>query len=154
MRGAGHKLGVIVEPTFKTYPDKGGMHYNADMIFTDDSIDGVLQTTKNVIKTGLDCSVFFFEAASPHVIASVPDEATAYPHRGKMLTNAIIQVTWGDEEWKWEGLTALKREYDPAVYFDGYHGIPRVLEGWYAPGEDVGVGNGRQKPLTMPHEEL
>ncbi|KAK3495744.1 hypothetical protein B0T13DRAFT_512657 [Neurospora crassa] len=125
MRGADHNLGVVVEvSTFKTYPNKGGMHYNADMVFTDDSIDGVLQTTKNVIKTGLDCSIFFFffEGASPHVIASAPDEATAYPHRGKMITNAIIQVTRGDES------------------------LNQVA--------DVGAGNRRQKPLTMPHEEL
>ncbi|KAK3395742.1 hypothetical protein B0T20DRAFT_487168 [Sordaria brevicollis] len=314
MRGAGHNFGVVIESTFKTYPDEGGMHYNADMVFTDSSIDAVLETTKSIIEAGLHPSVFFilgylfnattmkpvlfinivsahdiaagkavsarfassesitrthfnetlltfaelgsgaavpevctnslsqdlytassptifsvesmkvvyqsyssfiasyptanrsillFEAASPHKIASIPHESTAYPHRGKMITNAIIQVTWDDpslnevadawgretrnllakpensgyerlyayinyanrdeplqalfgyEEWRWERLSRLKREYDPEGYFDGYHGIPRGLEGWYteaeAGGREEGVGRG---PKTTPHEEL
>ncbi|KAK1778304.1 hypothetical protein QBC45DRAFT_467812, partial [Copromyces sp. CBS 386.78] len=322
MRGAGHNFGVVIESTFKTYPDEGGMHYNADMVFTDNSIDGVLETAKEVIEAGLDPSVFLilgylfdatamkpvlfinivsahdteagksvsakfassasitrthfnetlitfaelgsgaalpgvcanslsqdlytasspslfspesmkavyasyssfvsanpaanrsillFEAASPHVIASVPDESTAYPHRGKMITNAIIQVTWDDEslnevadgwgretrnvlakpensgyeklyayinyanrdeplqalfgyeEWRWERLSKLKREYDPEGYFDGYHGIPRVVEGWTSStgqteGQRQGAGGGGgddgRLPKTTPHEEL
>nr|CAQ58439.1 putative dehydrogenase [Sordaria macrospora] len=313
IRGAGHNFGVVVESTFKTYPDEGGMHYNADMVFTDDSIDGVLETAMEVIEAGLEPSVFLilgylfdetamkpvlfinivsahdteagksvsarfassssqgitrvhfnetlitfaelgsgaalpgvcanslsqdlytasspslfspesmkavyasyasfisanpaanrsillFEAASPHVIASVPDDATAYPHRGKMVTNAIIQVTWDDEslnevadawgretrnllarpensgyeklyayinyanrdeplqalfgyeEWRWEKLSKLKREYDPEGYFDGYHGIPRVVEGWY--GKEAAGAGSMQKPMSTPHEEL
>ncbi|EGZ76381.1 hypothetical protein NEUTE2DRAFT_161301 [Neurospora tetrasperma FGSC 2509] len=159
-----------------------------------DSIDGVLQITTDVIEIGLNPSVFLFEAASPHVIASAPDEATAYPHRGKMITNAIIQVTWGDEslnevadawrretrdllvrpedsgygrshvyinytnrdeplqalygyeEWRWERLTSLKREYDLEWYFDGYHGIPKVFEGWYALGKMWEQGMGGRSP--------
>lgn len=46
-------------------------------------------------------SILLFEAASGQTLATLPDDYSAYPHRGKMTTNAIIQVTWdegGDED--------------------------------------------------------
>ncbi|KAH7408321.1 hypothetical protein DE146DRAFT_752456 [Phaeosphaeria sp. MPI-PUGE-AT-0046c] len=58
LRGAGHNLGVVIESTYRTWPDEGGMHYNADMIFTEDSIDGVVDTYRAVVENGLDPSLF------------------------------------------------------------------------------------------------
>lgn len=58
LRGAGHSLGVVIESTYKTWPDEGGLHYNADMIFTDDSIDGVVNTYRAMVEEGLDPSLF------------------------------------------------------------------------------------------------
>lgn len=58
IRGAGHNFGVVVESTFETWPDNGGLHYNVDMVFTDDSIDGVLDTVSDVIRAGLSPDVF------------------------------------------------------------------------------------------------
>ncbi|KAL4778874.1 FAD-binding domain-containing protein [Aspergillus varians] len=57
IRGAGHNFGVVLESTFETWPDKGGLHYNADMVFTDDSIEGVLTVANRVIEEGLDPAV-------------------------------------------------------------------------------------------------
>lgn len=57
LRGAGHNLGVVIESTLETWPDLGGMHYNADMVFTDDSIEGVLNIAKKFIEDGLDPEV-------------------------------------------------------------------------------------------------
>ncbi|KAI0003944.1 hypothetical protein F4779DRAFT_621626 [Xylariaceae sp. FL0662B] len=214
LRGAGHNLGVVVESTFKTWPDEGGMHYNADMVFTDDSLEGVVELIKRITEGGIDPSLFLilgyvfdskakkpvlmvnivyahneaagshiaamfasttgdavkpitrvffnesyidftelgsghalpgvcdlnlkntlytastssifevgamkhlyesyksfirthpaakrsillFEAASGHAVAALPDNYSSYPHRGKMNTNAIIQMTWEEEE--------------------------------------------------------
>jgi FAD/FMN-containing dehydrogenase len=58
LRGAGHNLGVVIESTYKTWPDEGGLHYNADMIFTDDSIDGVVDAYRATVEDGLDPSLF------------------------------------------------------------------------------------------------
>lgn len=62
LRGAGHNLGVVIESTYKTWPDEGGMHYNADMIFTDDSLDGVVDMYRQVVEEGLDPSLFLILA--------------------------------------------------------------------------------------------
>ncbi|KAI1433779.1 hypothetical protein GGR50DRAFT_688050 [Xylaria sp. CBS 124048] len=72
LRGAGHNLGVVIESTFKTWPDKGGMHYNADMIFTDDSIEGVIETSRSIIEDGLDPGLFL-------IIGYVFDTSTMKP---------------------------------------------------------------------------
>ncbi|KAL3477598.1 FAD-binding domain-containing protein [Aspergillus californicus] len=57
IRGAGHNFGVVLESTFETWPDKGGLHYNADMVFTDDSLEGVINVANRVIEEGLDPAV-------------------------------------------------------------------------------------------------
>lgn len=59
LRGAGHNLAVVVEATFKTWPDEGGMHYNADMVFSHDSLEGVVAVAKRIIEDGLGPAVFF-----------------------------------------------------------------------------------------------
>ncbi|KAI1103735.1 FAD binding domain-containing protein [Jackrogersella minutella] len=43
MRGAGHNFGVVIESTYETFPQENdGMHYTADMVFTDDSLESVV----------------------------------------------------------------------------------------------------------------
>ncbi|KAK9777219.1 putative FAD-binding PCMH-type domain-containing protein [Seiridium cardinale] len=78
LRGAGHNLGVVVESTYKTWPDEGGLHYNADMVFTDDSVHGVVETARNIIEDGLDPSLFLIlgyvydaEAKKPLLIVNL-----------------------------------------------------------------------------------
>lgn len=42
-------------------------------------------------------SILLFEAASGKAINAYPHDYTAYPHRGRMTTNAIIQATWDED---------------------------------------------------------
>ncbi|RYO90664.1 hypothetical protein DL766_002867 [Monosporascus sp. MC13-8B] len=50
MRGAGHNFGVVIESTYETFPQENdGMHYNADMVFTSDSLEGVINVINSLI---------------------------------------------------------------------------------------------------------
>lgn len=50
LRGAGHNFGVVVESTYETFPQENdGMHYTADMVFTDDSVEGVIEVINSLI---------------------------------------------------------------------------------------------------------
>lgn len=78
LRGAGHGLGVVVESVYKTWPDQGGMHYNADMTFTDQSLEGVVEVARKLIEDELDEGLFlilgfvFDPAAMKASIAAYP----------------------------------------------------------------------------------
>lgn len=78
LRGAGHNFGVVIESTYKTWPDEGGLHYNADMVFTDDSLEGVVGTYRRIVEDGLDPSLFLIlgymydaEAKKPLLVMNV-----------------------------------------------------------------------------------
>ncbi|RYO83505.1 hypothetical protein DL766_004969 [Monosporascus sp. MC13-8B] len=64
MRGAGHNFGILLEFTLKTWPQtNGGRVYNADMAFTDQSLEGVVRVLNDIIPTqpaelGMDFVMF------------------------------------------------------------------------------------------------
>lgn len=43
-------------------------------------------------------SIVLFEAASGRAVATLPGDFSAYAHRGRMTTNAIIQATWDGDD--------------------------------------------------------
>ncbi|KAI1485036.1 FAD binding domain-containing protein [Biscogniauxia mediterranea] len=50
MRGAGHNFGIVIDFTFKTWPlSNDGLVYNADMTFTTDSLEGLLDNVNQLI---------------------------------------------------------------------------------------------------------
>ena len=50
MRGAGHNFGIVIESTYQTFPQENdGIHYNADMVFTGDSLEGVVSVINSLI---------------------------------------------------------------------------------------------------------
>ncbi|KAI0390143.1 hypothetical protein F5Y17DRAFT_82978 [Xylariaceae sp. FL0594] len=50
MRGAGHNFGIMLEFTLKTWPQtNGGLYYNVNMAFTDDSLEGVLGVMNDLL---------------------------------------------------------------------------------------------------------
>ena len=58
LRGASYNFGVIIKSTYKTWPDKGGLYYNANIVFIDNSFKGIISTYRRIIKDSLDLSLF------------------------------------------------------------------------------------------------
>lgn len=42
-------------------------------------------------------SILLFESADGKAVEALPNDHSAYPHRGRMNTNAIIQATWDED---------------------------------------------------------
>ncbi|RYP14706.1 hypothetical protein DL766_009595 [Monosporascus sp. MC13-8B] len=60
IRGLGQNYGIVMESTFETWPaTNGGMHYNADMIFTKDSVGRIMEITNNLTTPALDAALSF-----------------------------------------------------------------------------------------------
>ncbi|RYP25004.1 hypothetical protein DL765_000232 [Monosporascus sp. GIB2] len=60
IRGSGQNYGIVIESTFETWPaTNGGMHYNADMVFTKDSVGRIMEITNNLTTPALDAALSF-----------------------------------------------------------------------------------------------
>ena len=60
IRGSGQNYGIVIESTYETWPaTNGGMHYNADMIFTKDSVERIVEIINNLTTPALDSKLGF-----------------------------------------------------------------------------------------------
>lgn len=101
-------------------------------------------------------SILLFEAADGKVMSSLPDDHTAYSHRGMMTTNAIIQATWDEDpngiiaeaanKWGKEARDLLARQkvsgYDKLHAYVNYANRDEPLAALY------GYDKERQRRLT------
>ncbi|KAI0541765.1 FAD binding domain-containing protein [Xylaria digitata] len=123
MRGAGHNFGIVLETTVKTWPQENkGMHYNADMTFTTDSLEGVITTINDLIPgldAGLALDLFFYtdpSTAEPVIFLNIvyggPKEkgqaftkrfASTKPRVKSPITRLVLnetEVSWKDLPYK------------------------------------------------------
>ncbi|ETS86542.1 hypothetical protein PFICI_00370 [Pestalotiopsis fici W106-1] len=60
VRGSGQNYGVVFESTFETWEaTNAGMHYNADMTFTKEAVQQVMEITNDLTTAGLDDKLSF-----------------------------------------------------------------------------------------------
>ena len=82
VRGSGQNYGIVIETTYETWPaTNGGMVYNADMIFTKDSVERIMDITNNLTTPTLDASLallIFF--ASDAVTSNVSEVSLTACH--------------------------------------------------------------------------
>ena len=100
LRGTGHNLGVVIESTYKTWPDEGGMHYNADMIFTDDSLEGVVELATSIIEKGLDPALFLILGFVYDAEAKKVSNRPGWCPQGSILQNSSRSLCfYNDSPW-------------------------------------------------------
>ncbi|KAI5927304.1 FAD binding domain-containing protein [Camillea tinctor] len=100
MRGAGHNFGIVIDFTFQTWPiENNGEVYNADMTFTTDSLEGILDTVNSLIPNqdpGLAIDIFITtsrttgetEISLNLVYAGTREEGDAFTARFADTTNS------------------------------------------------------------------
>ncbi|KAK2037944.1 FAD-binding domain-containing protein [Colletotrichum somersetense] len=68
IRGSGQNYGIVIESTYETWPaTNGGKHYSADLVFSKDSVQRVMEVTNELTADGLDerLSILMFFALDP-----------------------------------------------------------------------------------------
>ena len=84
VRGSGQNYGVVIETTYETWPaTNGGMVYNADMIFTKDKVEQIMEITNKLTTPSLDSKlailIFFASDAATSNVSEVPLAWSHYP---------------------------------------------------------------------------
>ena len=91
IRGSGQNYGIVIESTYETWPaTNGGMYYNADMIFTKDSVERIMEITNNLTTPALDAKlgfVIFF--ASDAATSKVRKVSLAACHSISMVVTTV-----------------------------------------------------------------
>lgn len=58
IRGSGQNYGIILESTYETWPaTNGGLYYNADLVFTKDSVERIMDIKNNLTTPALDAKL-------------------------------------------------------------------------------------------------
>lgn len=61
IRGSGQNYGIVTESTYETWPaTNGGLYYNADMVFTKDSVERIMGIKNDLLNPALDAALSFF----------------------------------------------------------------------------------------------
>lgn len=91
IKGSGQNYGIVIESTYETWPaTNGGMHYNADMISTKDSVERIMDITNNLTTPALDAAlslVIFF--ASDAATSEVSGVSLAACHSISMFVTTV-----------------------------------------------------------------
>ena len=77
VRGSGQNYGIVIETTYETWPaTNGGMVYNADMVFTKDKVEKIMEITNKLTTPRLDSKlailIFFASDAATSNVSEVP----------------------------------------------------------------------------------
>ena len=77
VRGSGQNYGIVIETTYETWPaTNGGMVYNADMVFTKDKVEQIMEITNKLTTPRLDSKlailIFFASDAATSNVSEVP----------------------------------------------------------------------------------
>ena len=60
IRGSGQNYGIVTESTYETWPaTNGGMYYNADMVFTKDSVQRIMGIKNKLLNPALDAALSY-----------------------------------------------------------------------------------------------
>lgn len=76
VRGSGQNYGIVIETTYQTWPaTNGGMVYNADMVFTKDKVEQIMEITNKLTTPRLDPAlailIFFASDAATSNVSEV-----------------------------------------------------------------------------------
>ncbi|KAI1655194.1 FAD binding domain-containing protein [Daldinia decipiens] len=120
MRGAGHNFGIVLSFTYKTWPlQNNGLTYNADMTFTNASLEGVFGVINELIPNqdpGLALDLFILTDSSTHetvtylniVYAGTKDQGDQFTARfatNKKSTDPIERTSLNVTMAPWSQIT-------------------------------------------------
>ena len=91
IRGSGQNYGIITETTYETWPaTNGGMVYNADMVFTKDSVEQIMDITNNLTTPTLDAALaVLIYFASDAATSNVSEVSPAACHSISMFITTV-----------------------------------------------------------------
>ncbi|KAK9414375.1 putative FAD-binding PCMH-type domain-containing protein [Seiridium unicorne] len=142
VRGSGQNYGVVFESTYETWPSTNeGMHYNADMTFTKDSVQQIMELTNNLTISGLDDKLSFVMFLANNVTTSEltvivnivysgpQKEGQKYTQLFSPLSHTLTEtmLTWAELPTK-SVLGLIPASCASGPRYDLYSAITRVLD--------------------------